>query len=334
MRNVSLLALMATPALICAQTPTNLAEAFNRELPAINTLLSQLKAPEALAKAEALIPGTTPAYNTSSLPGLQQSAANYRGLARIYQAAGNAAACAGDWEKALGYYQKAAGTAKENKDTFGTQAGAQADKALASIKEGYQITKDQWEKMKPDFLAKEAEFTKTKETLTAKPKRTPEDENVLKQVTELIPKIQGDVKANDEKLVMYQKAIGQNEAVLKQIQEFTKELEGEQKKYEQTATDIETKIKTQKDEIEKFNQNLLKKNKKAKIDGNKTWVDAVVAQKDNLSGKTPTDQSNLLRRLLFLDAGNKNAQKALDNVLAGKDPFAKEEKAKGKGKKK
>lgn len=312
-------------ALVCcalnAQAPTNLVEAFNREAANINKLIAGFQSQEALAKAESLIPAQKPTFDTSNLNTISQSSSNFRGLSAIYKACGNAAASAGDWTKASEYYEKALAISKEGRDAFKTQANAQAGEALEKIKSGYALTKEQWGKLRPELVAREAEYLKLKADLEAMPKRTKDQDENLKELIEVLPKLQSDIKTNDDKIKLFENAIRQNEGVMASVQEMSKDLDQAVAKAEADAKGISEKIQAQKGEIDTFNAGLLKKNKRAKILGNKNWADAVMAGKDNFAGKTPVEQSNLLHRLLVLDPGNKAAEKALQNVKQGRDPF-------------
>lgn len=317
-------------ALVCcalnAQAPVNLVEAFNREAAAINKLIADLHPQEALAKAESLIPAQKPTFDTTNLNTISQSSSNFRGLSAIYKACGNAAASAGDWAKALEYYEKAVATSKEGRDTFKAQATAQAETALEKVKSGYALTKEQWGKLRPELVAREAEYLKLKADLEALPKRTKEQDGTLKELVDVLPRLQADIKTNDDKIKLFENAIRQNENVVVSVQEMTKELGQAVIKAEADAKGILEKIQAQKGEIDAFNSELLKKNRKVKIVGNKNWVDAVMAGKDNFAGKTPLEQSNLLHKLLTLDPGNKAVEKALQNVKQGREPFFVEKK--------
>ncbi len=318
-------------ALVCCalagQAPVNLVESFNREAAAINKLIAEFQPQDALAKAEGLIPAQKPAFNTSNLNTISQSSSNYRGLAAIYKACGNAAASAGDWAKALEYYEKNLATIREGRDTFKAQAMAQAEGALEKVKAGHATTKEQWAKLRPEFTAKEAEYLKLKGDLEALPKRNKDQESTLKELIDVLPKLQADIKTNDDKIKLFENAIRQNEGVLASVQEMVNELDKAVTKAEGDVKGMAEKIEAQKGEIDTFNAALLKKNKRAKILGNKNWADAVMAGKDNFTGKSPLEQSNLLHRLLILDPGNKAADKALQNVKQGRDPFFVEKRA-------
>lgn len=321
-------------ALVCcalnAQAPVNLVEAFNREAATINKLIADLNPQEALAKAESLIPAQKPTFDTTNLNTISQSSSNFRGLSAIYKACGNAAASTGDWAKALEYYEKAVATSKEGRDTFKAQATPQAEAALEKVKSGYALTKEQWGKLRPVLVARDAEYLKLKADLEALPKRTKEQDGTLKELIDVLPRIQADIKTNDDKLKLFENAIRQNESVVVSIQEMTKELDQAVVKAEADAKNISDMIQSQKAEIDVFNAGLLKKNKNTKILGNKNWTNAVIAGKSNFTGKTPLEHSNLLNRLLVLDPGNKAAEKALQNVKQGREPFFVE---KGKSKK-
>lgn len=312
-------------ALVCcalnAQAPANLVETFNREAAAINKLIADLHPQEALAKAESLIPAQKPTFDTSNLNTISQSSSDYRGLSAIYKACGNAAASTGDWAKALEYYEKALATSREGRDTFKTQATAQAESALAKIKSGYALTQEQWGKLRPELVAREAEYLKLKADLEAMPKRTKEQDGTLQELIDVLPRLQAEIKSNDDKLELFKNAIRQNEGVLVSVGEMTKELDQAVAKAEGDAKGMAEKIQGQKGEIDTFNAGLLKKNKKAKILGNKNWTDAVMAGRYNFTEKTPLEVSNLVHRLLFLDPSNKAAEKALQNIKQGRDVF-------------
>jgi predicted nucleic acid-binding Zn-ribbon protein len=312
-------------ALVCSalvgQTSTNLVEVFNREAPAINKLMGELRPEDALAKAESLIPAQKPVFDNTSLNSISQSSTNFRGLSAIYKACGNAAAASGDWAKGLEYYEKALAVSKEGRDTFKLQAVSQAEGALEKIKAGLAITREQWDKLRPELIARDAEYTKMKTDLEANAKRTKEQDGKLKQLQEVLPQIQNDIKANDQKIKQFEAAVVQNQGALNVVQDMVKELDQAVAKAESDVKGMAEKIEGQKTEIETFNAGLLKKNKRAKILGNKNWADAVMAGKANFTDKNPQEQSNLLRRLLVLDPGNKAATKALENVKQGRDPF-------------
>ena len=95
---------------------------------------------------------------------------------------------------------------------------------------------------------------------------------------------------------------------------------------EEAAAKANKVVADQKDEITQFNtQQAIRK---VKIAGNKNWVDAVMRVPDNVTKLgSPQVQAAFLNRLLVLNPGNAAAQRALDNLKAGKDAFAKEPKS-------
>lgn len=307
-----------------APAPNALTQAYNANAQAINQMLRSLQYQEALAKAESLIPAEKPAFDGKDLNTIATSSANHRALVAIYKACANAAAANGNWEKAADYLQKGVEAAKENHDTFKALATQKAQDAVDQVKSGRAQTQKQWDELRPQFVAKRDEYAKIKETLSAKGKRSKEEEATLAQVVELIPRIEADIKTNDDKLKQFDGAVITNEKVLSQVGEMAQDLAKAQAKAEEELTAMNEKIKTQQGEIEKFNADQLaknKKNKKFKIEGNKNWVEAVVADKANFEGKAAVDQANLLNRLLVLAPGNPKAAAALENVKAGRNAF-------------
>lgn len=88
---------------------------------------------------------------------------------------------------------------------------------------------------------------------------------------------------------------------------------------DEAAAKAKKAIASQNDEITQFNtQQVIKK---VKIVGKKNWVDAVLRAPENITKQgAPEDQAAFLNRLLVLDPGNALAQKALDNLKAGRKP--------------
>jgi len=250
--------------------------------------------------------------------------ANHRALVAIYKACANAAAASGNWEKAAEYLQKGAEAAKENHDTFKSLATQKAQDAVDQIKSGRAQTQKQWDEIRPQWAAKLDECVKTKETLSAKTKRSKQEEATLAEAASLIPRIEADIKLNDDKLKQFDAAVTTIEKVLSQVGEMAHDLAKAQAKTEEELAAMNEKIKTQQGEIEKFNADQLAKNKKNKafkIEGSKNWVEAVVADKANFEGKPSRDQAILLNRLLALAPGNAKAAAALANVKAGRNAF-------------
>jgi len=123
--------------------------------------------------------------------------------------------------------------------------------------------------------------------------------------------------------------------VTKLLNDNRKEVEGMVKAPDEAIVKAKKAVADQNDEITQFNTSQVIK--KVKVVGKKTWVDAVLRAPENVTKLgTPQNQAAFLNRLLVLDPGNTLAQKALDNLVAGKEAFAKEPKGakKATGKKK
>lgn len=101
-------------ALAAQDAAPSLTQRFKAESPAINQLLTSLEGKQALAKAEALMPANKPEFDKSSPAKGLASSSEYGALMSIYTLAGKAAVASGDWEKAVGYFQKAKEIAGEN----------------------------------------------------------------------------------------------------------------------------------------------------------------------------------------------------------------------------
>ncbi len=112
--------LLALPALLAAplaaqdKAPETLAQRFKATSPAVEKLMKERQAKEALAKAEALLPATKPAFDKSTPATGLASSAEYSALMAAYSLTGKAALMDGRWEEALVHFQKAEETAKEN----------------------------------------------------------------------------------------------------------------------------------------------------------------------------------------------------------------------------
>ncbi len=148
---------MRTPALLCsvlvcaalqAQAPS-LGDRVKTERPAVEQLLAEFKYPEAMKRAEALLPPARPTFDKKDNSTLVQSCAANLDMAEALRLATEAADSAGAWEKALEYARTAKSLANECyagvKEPFTQtvayykQAGARAQQVLdendARIKE-------------------------------------------------------------------------------------------------------------------------------------------------------------------------------------------------------
>ena len=150
MRTLALLPALLFPAALIAQAPApSLGDRVKAERPAVDKLMADLMFPEALKRAESLLPATKPDFVKTDNQTLVQSAVTYMDLGQAYRMAVEAADAAGHWEKALEYAKTAKVLSAESyaaiKDpftqtvTYYTQAGARAKQVLeendARIKE-------------------------------------------------------------------------------------------------------------------------------------------------------------------------------------------------------
>lgn len=148
----TLLSALLLPAALVAQAPAaapSLGDRVKAERPVVEQLMKDLNAPEAQARAEALLPATRPTFDKSSNQTLVQSVAVNLDLAEAYRLAAEAADAAGAWEKALEYGKAAQSLAMESYEgvkepfaktvTYYKQLGARAKQVLeendARIKE-------------------------------------------------------------------------------------------------------------------------------------------------------------------------------------------------------
>ena len=141
MRRSASLAFLFLPAALVAQAPApSLGDRVKSERLAIEQLWAELKYPEALARAEVLLPASRPAFDKTNNQTLVQSCTANLDLATAYRLAAEAADTAGLWEKALDYVKMARTLAMESyagvKEPFEqsvayyNQAGARAKQVL------------------------------------------------------------------------------------------------------------------------------------------------------------------------------------------------------------
>jgi hypothetical protein len=110
MRPTALLPFLLIPAALVAQAPApalSLGDRVKAERPVVEQLITDLKFPEAQARAEALLPATKPVFDKTSNQTLVESCVAYLDLASAYRLATEAADVAGAWEKALEYAKAA-----------------------------------------------------------------------------------------------------------------------------------------------------------------------------------------------------------------------------------
>ncbi|WP_243324457.1 MULTISPECIES: hypothetical protein [Geothrix] len=150
MRTFALLPALLFPAALIAQAPAaSLGDRLKAERPVVDKLVADLQYPEAMKRAESLLPAAKPAFDKKDNQTMVQSAVTYMDLCQAYRMAVETADAAGQWEKALEYAKTAKTLATESyeaiKDpftqtvTYYTQAGARAKQVLeendARIKE-------------------------------------------------------------------------------------------------------------------------------------------------------------------------------------------------------
>ncbi|MDR3683280.1 MAG: hypothetical protein P4L11_06085 [Geothrix sp.] len=150
MRISAFLAFLLVPAVLSAQAPApTLGERVKAERPLIEKLEADLDYPEAMKRAEALLPATMPTFDKTNNGTMVQSCGIFLDLAEANRLALETSDSAGAWEKALGYAKTARALTSEcyatikepftQMVTYYTAAGARAKQVLdendARIKE-------------------------------------------------------------------------------------------------------------------------------------------------------------------------------------------------------
>lgn len=320
---------------LVAQTPANvdLIQRFNTELPGINQMLKELKAQEALTKVEGMVPAERPAFNGSNLQTIVQSLDNSQGLMSLYRLWANVASESGQWEKAVEIQEKRLAAARGIR--------ADLDKAQAPIAA-------QWSKVTQESKDYVAKNTPRQEELQASLKALQDDVAAVNaKQKKLDAKGIEDLKSRIAKAPQDQQELDQIIAALpvhkqnqinapkvtKILADNRKEADGMTRAAEEALVKAKKAVADQNDEITQFNTKQMIQ--KVKVVGKKNWVDAVLRAPENITKLgTSQAQAAFLNRMLVLDAGNTGAQKALDNLKAGKEAFAKEPKPTKKGAKK
>ena len=321
---------------LVAQAPVaaDFTQRFNTELPGINQMLKSLQAQEAMAKVESLIPAQRPAFNGTNLQTIGQSIDNAQGLLSFYRLWANTASEAGQWEKALDIQQKRLAAAQGIR--------ADLDKAQAPIAQ-------QWEKAAKDSQDYLAQNAARPQELQATLKALQEEIAAVNAKTKKLdakgledlkaraakgPELQHELDQLNAAIPVHKQNLANAPKVTKVLADNRKEAAEMVKAAETSVAKAKEVLANQNDEITKFNTEQVIK--KVKIVGKKNWVDAVLRNHDNITKLSGAQaQAAFLNRLLVLDPGNAGAQKILDNLKAGKEPFAKEAKpAKKSGAKK
>ncbi len=324
--------LVAMPALALvaqapAPAPTDYRQAFNAELPGINQMLKSFQAKEAMAKAASLVPAQRPAFDGTNLQTIVRSVEQAQGLLSMYRLWASTAVAAGQWEKAQEIQEKRLATAQAiREDLAKAQQPIQAlwDKAVtdgnayiaknqpvqADLDAKVKAFKAEFEQVQADLKSGKRKLTKQEaDDINARGKVAGEQEHEAAQIAAAIK--------------MHQDNASKAKLVSKYLNDNTSEVEAMVKESKEDLDKTKANIANQSKEISEFNAEEAKK--KVKIVGNRTWVNAVLRNHENLAKlSTPQDQAGFLNRLLVLDPGNAMAEKALRNLAEGKDPFAKE----------
>ena len=312
---------------LVAQTPApaDLTQRFNAELPGINQMLKALQAKEAMAKVEGMIPAERPAFNGTNLQTIGQSMDNAQGLLSFYRLWANTASEAGQWEKALEIQQKRLKTAqaiKADLDKAQAPISAQWDKVSKDAQDAIAKGEARKKELEPVIEAFKAEYEELKsgkrkltkkqaDEFNARGTKIALDEQELLQINAALP--------------VHKQNLTNAPKVVKILADNRKEAEGMIKAAETSTTKAKDVLTSQNDEITQFNTAQVIR--KVKIVGKKTWVDAVLRNPDNVTKISGAQlQAAFLNRLLVLDPGNAGAEKALENLKQGKEPFAKEAK--------
>ncbi len=322
-------------AALVAQAPAtvDLVQRFNSELPGINQLLKELKPQEALAKVQTLIPAERPAFDASNAKSIGQSLDNAQGLMSLYRLYANVCSEAGQWEKAVEVQTK---RAQEARAILADMEKAQAPLA-AQWKKVSQESGDYIAKNTPRQQELQTELKALREDVDAvnakKKKLDAKGLDELKARIAKAPQEQQELDQINAALPVHKQNLLNAPKITKILGDNRKEVEGMIKAADEAVAKASKAVSDQKDEITQFNtQQVIKK---VKIVGMKNWVDAVMRVPENITKLgSPQVQGAFLNRLLVLDPGNAGVQKALDNLKAGKDAFAKEPKPAKKGAKK
>jgi prefoldin subunit 5 len=305
--NLYLAATLFTPALV-AQAPApevSLTQRLRTERPEVERLIADLKARDALKRAETLLPAAKPVFDKKDLQTQVASFAKFMDLSQAYYVAFKAADAAGYWEKALEYIKQAQALSGENyaavKEPF-TQA-AQAYKNLAqNTRNAIQHTKS---------------MLKDNQTYIQSLREKKDKDDGDKQQLELVAKEEKNLPESEKKVL-------EAEKWSQQFTTFLNIAKEESERYQPFAESEDKRIKDQEAQIADYKAGKGSKDK---------WVEAIAANPHTMDALTEKrDRIAFLYRLNALDPDNKKVQKQIDVVL-GK-AVAAPEKKNGKGKKK
>ncbi len=307
--------------------PENLVQRFNTNLPAVNQLLNELKFQEAVDKAQGLLPAQVPVFDAKDGKTIGESLDNGRGMLALLKLQATTVAASGQWERALEINQK--------RLDFARSLQADVDKTMTGLEAPWLKMVAESKAYTAQNGARVADLEKSIAKLQQDIKDHNEKKAVLdkKQLEEIqkvrIPQAQKDEQEIIEikgRLAGYQEALKRYPAFQNLVAENRKETAAMVKEAEEGLEKVKALVKGRAGEVAAFNAKQLdknKKNKKFKIEGNKNWVEAVMNDKTNITNlDTPRAQGQALNRLLVEDPTNKSAAAALENLKAGRAPFA------------
>ena len=321
--------LLFPAALVCsvlvgqAAGPETLVQRFNANLPSITQLLNDLKFQEAVDKAQALIPAKRPVFVSKDPGSIGESLEDGRGMLALIKLQASCLGAQGQWEKVVDLNRSRVEYAGALRSDLG--------KALTELNA-------QWSKVSEEgkayILQNEPKIGAIEKSIAAlqldiknhNEKKVTLDKKQLEEIQKVrIPQVQKDEQEMLEikaKVAAYREAQGRFQKFTGWVTEATKQADGMVKEAEEGLAKSQDMIKTQRDEVTKFNSDMLKKDKKFKAEGSSKWVEAVMRDKTNLTKlDTPRLQMQLLSRLLVLSPADKTALKAIENVKQGRDPF-------------
>ena len=276
----------ATPAPAPAPVKLAFAQTLKAQQPEIVQMLKAFYPEQALARAEALLPATPPAFDKSDLNAGRNCSIQFSGLARTYHLAARCAGDAGNWEKGLSYLVKAQEVDTENL----AQTTAVVTPAIENWKEPVANAT----KALADGAARLAELTAKTTPLT------PEEDTELKNFQ------------------VHQKNIANGKLVCSTLGEDITATKKELDAFGPMIKVMEKNIAEEKQEIETGSAAKEFKGSKEK------YLAAALNKKNLESRQTKQEKLNFLYRLQFHCAGTPQADKVkdvIDHVRADEDPF-------------
>jgi hypothetical protein len=361
MRTNPYLAMVMVPAALVAQTPAvpDFMAIQKQEGAVIEGLLKEFRPLEALAKGEAALPASLPAFDKSNPSVALKTSISFSGLTRLYLLTANAAAQAGEWEKFLDLCAKAQACAKANMDgttealtpiiATWTNALEQAKKAVADGADRVAAIK-----AKPGRTpAEETEYQAwlAKEKVYNTTKSVPEKNEAAKFLTANLKRFKDlDAKSitaqDQQELAAYK--VSQDNLVNgpKTIKTLQENIDATKAEYDLCGPKIEATRKNIADEAEEINKGVAETKVKGKVvketsgpkydEKRATYFENVLKTKANLESRpTKIDKMNYLFRLRHNVAGTplmSKVDEVIERVRADQDPFPPAPKA-TKGKK-